>query len=362
METRDFFAMTRKDLEAVCLDVGVPQVHAANLYRSAYKSLELVPWVNDSIRRAKFPLALVSVLGETASLGNGRPKVVEANRSTYDNSVKFLVELSDGERVETVLMPESKRLTLCLSSQVGCRQACSFCHTGRMGLRRNLTAGEIVGQVIAATDYMMSNPEWLASTRLPSTQRITNIVFMGMGEPLDNVPEVSRALEILTDPYGLAIAIRRISVSTAGHLDGLEEMLKLQPNVRFAISVHSTDDKERSRIMPINKRWPLTQLMSRIRELPDQQKHGILLQYTLISGVNDDLSHAHRLVEMTQGINAKINLIPFNKIGPSVFDSPSDEHIQAFRNVIYKSGIRVMVRYSKGQDIAAACGQLVVKH
>jgi len=363
METRDFFALTRRDLESVCQQTGVPAIHANNLFRSAYKNLEPIPWVHGikgTGRLAAFPRSLVGRLQEWGSLAN-RPRIVDAHRSRYDHSVKFLIGLSDGERVESVLMPESKRMTLCISSQVGCRQACSFCHTGRMGLKRNLTAGEIVGQVLAATEFIASNAEWLAATGLPPAQRVTNVVFMGMGEPLDNVTEVARALDILTDPYGLAIALRRISVSTAGHLDGLEEMLKLQPGVRFAISVHSTDDRERSRLMPINRRWPLAMLMERIRGLPDQQKHGLLLQYTLIRGVNDDLKHAHELVRLTSGIDVKINLIPFNTIEPSTFEAPTDARVQEFRDVFHKAGIRVLVRYSKGQDIAAACGQLVVR-
>jgi 23S rRNA (adenine2503-C2)-methyltransferase len=286
------------------------------------------------------------------------PHILSAHQSGYDKSVKFLLELADGAQVESVLMPESRRITLCVSSQVGCAQGCVFCHTGRMGLKRNLSAGEIVGQVVLADRWLRQNPGWLDGGGLAPLvgMRVTNLVFMGMGEPLDNTEAVADAVRILVDPYGLALGLRRVSVSTAGHLDGIERISALIPGVRLALSVHSVDDAKRSRIMPINRRWPLAEVVARLRAL----NSDVLFQYTMIQGVNDSTEEAERLVELTRGLDAKVNLIPLNPVGPSRLVAPAAEAIQAFRDVLHRAGIRVMVRYSKGQDIAAACGQLVV--
>lgn len=350
---RDFFSEPRESLTTTCRELGVSEVHARDLFRLAYKGLSPFPW-----RDARFPRRLAEVF-ESGYEARG-PVLGEALISGYDRSVKFRVDLGDGSQVEAVLMPEKKRLTLCLSSQVGCAQACVFCHTGRMGLKRNLTTGEIVGQVVAADRWIREHPEWLAETRLPSEQRVTNIVFMGMGEPLDNVDSVAAALNVLTDAYGLGLGPGRISVSTAGHLDGIEKLFAAMPRARLALSVHSTDEAKRSKIMPINRRWPLGTVLARLKELVGSDGPPVMLQYTLIKDVNDSVEEAARLATLASGLNAKVNLIPLNEVGPSRLTAPPPERIQAFRDVLHAAGLRVMVRYSKGQDIAAACGQLVV--
>jgi 23S rRNA (adenine2503-C2)-methyltransferase len=229
-----------------------------------------------------------------------------------------------------------------------------------MGLARNLSTAEIVGQVWVANRWISENSGWLTERRLPNFMKVTNVVFMGMGEPLDNVESVANAITILTDPYGPHIAKRRISVSTAGHLDGLEEILKIHPDVRLALSVHSPENSERSKIMPINRKWPLKDILDKLRSLPIQQKQGLLLQYTLISGVNDSDEHAAKLIDLINDMNVKVNLIPLNPVGPSRLKGPTMDRVVQFRDKIYGAGVRVLVRYSKGQDIAAACGQLVV--
>jgi 23S rRNA (adenine2503-C2)-methyltransferase len=353
-EPRSFFGLTMSDAEGYCSEAGASLVHARDLFRSAYKEGRSNPWVRPGIPK-KLVKSLESHFTDTGF------KVSSEHMSQYDGSVKFVVELADKSQVEMVLMPESKRITLCVSSQVGCAQGCVFCHTGRMGLLRNLDASEIVSQVWTANQWIVSHPDWLRERRLPAHQRITNIVFMGMGEPLDNVESVARAISILTNPFGLNLAKRRISVSTAGHLTGMDELLKIHPDVRLAISVHSAIESERSKIMPINRRWPLSQLMEKLRTLPTQQENGLLLQYTLISGVNDSDEHARKLIDLVKDMNVKINIIPLNPVGPSRLKSPEMDRLESFRDEIYNSGLRVMVRYSKGQDIAAACGQLVVQ-
>lgn len=351
---QDFLQMTRTGLEQYVSSKSHSPVHAKDLFRSAYKSLSPEPW-----KLASLPRALAAAMEE--SLGLAPPRIVECHISGYDSSVKFLLELAGGSQVEAVLMPESSRITLCVSSQVGCAQACVFCHTGRMGLKRNLTAGEIVGQVLVADLWIRANPAWLHGVRLDSDNRVTNIVFMGMGEPLDNVASVVQAIEILTDPYGLGLGLRHIGVSTAGHLDGLRELLDRLPKARIALSVHSVDDARRSKIMPINRRWPLADVLTFLKERQAKGTPGVLLQYTMIKGVNDSLEEAECLAELAQGLDAKINLIPLNEVGPSRLTAPTPGAIQAFRDVLHARGLRTMLRISKGQDIAAACGQLVVQ-
>lgn len=345
---------TRQEIEHDCLQVGVPLIHARDLFRSSYKEFNVTPWDRSGLPRSYSEHCREAFEGFVG-------KISSLQMSQYDGSVKFAVELRDGLRVEAVLMPEAKRVTLCISSQVGCAQGCVFCHTGRMGLTRNLDASEIVGQVWLANKWIKENPSWLAANRLTSHQKITNIVFMGMGEPLDNPAEVSKAISILTDPFGFNLAKRRISVSTAGHLEGLNQLLKSHPDLRLAISVHSAFDAERSKIMPINRRWPISDVMETLRSNSCLQKNGILVQYTLISGVNDSEAHAKKLADLVNGMNVKVNIIPLNPVGPCRLKSPDRERLEAFRDEIYKSGIRVMVRYSKGQDISAACGQLVLE-
>ena len=349
-----FFGMTFGEIEAECGQLGVSAMHARDLFRSAYKEGSLTPWTRSGI-----PKSYASHCEQFYA--EPRLRMATEHRSQYDGSVKFVIELEDQRQIEMVLMPESKRVTLCISSQVGCAQGCIFCHTGRMGLVRNLDASEIVGQVWMASQWIDQHPEWLMANRLPSRQRITNIVFMGMGEPLDNVDAVNKSISILTNPFGMNLAKRRISVSTAGHLEGLDSLLTAHPDARLAVSIHSAFDSERSKIMPINRKWPLESLIQKIRSSEALQKNGVLLQYTLISGVNDSIDHARKLIELVQGMNVKINIIPLNPVGPSRLTGPKAELLAEFRDEIFRSGLRVMVRYSKGQDIAAACGQLVVQ-
>lgn len=345
----DLFDHNLAEIEKRCRGVRQPQVHAKTLFRNTYKLLLDDPWTD-----RKLPKTLKRDL----SMESSPLKAVITHQSRYDGSVKFVFALADGAEVETVLMPEKGRTTVCVSSQVGCAQACSFCYTGRMGLSRSLRAGEIVGQVVAASqwlkDHMDSSPQF-------DSHVVTNVVFMGMGEPLDNVLQVHKTLQILSDPYGLNIPLKRISVSTAGHFEGMKQLLDLQPNVCLALSLHASNPRERSRIMPINRKWPVTEILDYLKQYYEGTKRTVLIQYTLISGVNDSLEHAQELVELLSNMPIKLNLIPFNDVEPSRFRAPSPETVTAFRDFVHQKGIRVMVRYSKGQDIGAACGQLVRK-
>ncbi len=352
----DMFAQTRLQWEALCLELGLPLIHAKTIYRALFKEGH-----TDLATLASLPKILQEKLRDSFA-GNGAT-IAKESLSRYDGTVKFLIRLGDGSLVESVLMPEKQRITLCISRQVGCAQACTFCYTGRMGLKRQMTAGEIVSQVWLARQWIREHPEWLEARSYPSFASVSNIVFMGMGEPLDNVIEVSRALHILSDPWGFHLALRKISVSTAGHRDGLVAILEEFPDLSLALSLHATTERERSQLMPINRRWPIGELLDFLRAHYERTgtDRSLLVQYTVIRGVNDSERQARELVELLRGLPVKLNLIPLNEVEPSRFQSPEPGSLEAFRDLLYEAGIRVMVRYSKGQDIDAACGQLVIK-
>lgn len=349
-----FLCQSRRDLESWCRARGFPEVHAATLFRQTYKSLHPRPWEHPGL-----PRRLAGLAPDSFSSDAGR--IQSFRVSEYDRSVKFLIAFADGTAVETVLMPEKNRVTLCLSSQAGCAQGCVFCHTGRMGLQRQLQPGEIIGQWLLAGRWLQDHPGWLQDCGLPAGSRISNLVFMGMGEPLDNVDGLSGALAILTDPLGPDLSLRRIAVSTAGHLPGLREFTSRWPGAALALSLHHPDDVQRSRLMPINRRWPLTDVLGFLRRHYAGRPRGawLLVQYTVIAGRNDGIPEAEALVELLRGIPVKVNLIPLNPVDVLRMKGPQPDRLHAFRDHIHQAGVRVMIRYSKGQDIDAACGQLV---
>ena len=348
----NLFGLQRNCIRNLLTEDRISDVHVKPLMGAIYKkSLE------DPIAATSLPIKMKEKLGRDYDLG--LPKSSVERISSYDASVKFGLRLDDGFEIETVIMPEKSRITICLSTQVGCQQGCIFCHTGKMGLKRNLDVSEIVGQVVFANRWIESNPSWLESLNLPAHQRVSNVVFMGMGEPCDNVDNVCSAIDLLQDPWGLAIGTSKITVSTAGHLDGLKSIMKQSPKVNFALSLHSTNPKERSKLMPINKRFPIETVLSYLREQSEKTKKSFLIQYTVIDKVNDNIEAAKKLAAMLKGINCKVNLIPLNPIDPSRLNSPTPQRLTSFRDALHDLGVRVMIRYSKGQDIDAACGQLV---
>jgi len=263
-----------------------------------------------------------------------------------DGSRKYLFRLADGHYIESVLMPERDHDTLCVSSQVGCAQGCQFCLTGSGGLQRNLTVAEIVSQV---RDIQNGNS---------LSQPLTNIVFMGMGEPLANYENLRRALEILTDnQYGYSFAQRRITVSTAGLVPKIGA-LGADTKVNLAISLNAADDETRDALMPINRRYPLRRLMAACREFPLRTGRRITFEYILLKGINDSLEDARKLAKLLHPVRAKINLIPFNAHPGCDFGRPARERILAFQKVLLDAHYTTIIRQSKGQDISAACGQL----
>jgi 23S rRNA (adenine2503-C2)-methyltransferase len=262
-----------------------------------------------------------------------------------DGTRKLLLRLSDSERIESVIIPTEGRITLCLSSQAGCAMACEFCATARMGLRRNLSPSEITGQVRAARRELEPN------------ERLTNYVFMGMGEPLANYARLSAALAIMTADWGMGLSPRRITVSTVGLVPQMARLLA-EHQVNLAVSLHATNDELRDRLAPINRRFPLAMLLKACAELPLAHRRRITFEYVMLDGVNDSAAEAGRLVEMLAPIRAKVNLIFFNPFPGAGFRPSGRSRVEDFQAILHRGNLTATIRESRGADIAAACGQL----
>jgi 23S rRNA (adenine2503-C2)-methyltransferase len=273
-------------------------------------------------------------------------------------TTKLLFRLDDGERIESVIIPDGKKRTLCISSQVGCALGCNFCMTGKMGFVRDLTAAEIVGQVIAAGKYL-SDIEGEGGND-DNGVKISNIVFMGMGEPLLNYDEVVRAYDIISSGWGLEISWRKITLSTAGIPEAILRLGR-DRNINLAVSLNAPDDETRSSIMPINKKYPLKELIETLKKYPLKRRSRITIEYVLIKGINDSQDHAFELSRVVSGLKIKINLIPFNPYPGSEYDRPNPDTISRFQAILIGSNINAIVRKSKGRDISAACGQLATE-
>ena len=284
------------------------------------------------------------------------PEVVSKQVST-DGTRKYLVRIAGGHEVETVYIPESDRGTLCISSQVGCTLTCSFCHTGTQKLVRNLTAGEMIGQVMLARDDL---GEWPAPGRNPATSArlLSNIVLMGMGEPLYNFENVRDAMKIAMDPEGIQLSRRRITLSTSGVVPEIARTAT-EIGCLLAVSFHATTDAVRDKLVPINRRWNIEVLLDALRDYPKaSNSERITFEYVMLKGINDSDADAHRLVELIKGIPAKVNLIPFNPWPGAPYERSSNNRINAFSEIVYQAGYASPVRKPRGEDIFAACGQL----
>ena len=266
-------------------------------------------------------------------------------KTSQDGTKKYLFRLSDGLSVESVLIPGRNHHTACLSTQVGCRMGCVFCLTGKGGLKRNLLPGEIVGQLL----YL--------KLRQPEGREVKNVVFMGMGEPLDNYENTLKAVEIITSPYGFNFSQRKVTLSTCG-LVPMIERLGRDISINLAISLNAADNRTRSFLMPINNTYPLEDLLSTCRKYPMPGRRMLTFEYILVAGINDSVADAQNLVKLLQGIRCKLNLIAFNSIPGCPFKPPKEADIRAFQQVLIKHHLTAIVRASKGSDIMAACGQL----
>jgi len=327
--------MPPSDLEALAVELGASRYRGRQLatwiYRKGVVDLDAMTDLPKDFRAALAQRAVVALPG------------VERETPSADGSRKFVFRLHDGARVSSVLMPDEGRVTLCLSTQVGCGYACAFCLTGTMGLARNLTAAEMIGQVLCAN----------------AKEPATHLVFMGMGEPLANYAELITTLRILTDAkLGLGYSPRRITVSTVGLVSGIEKLGRENLKVNLAISLHAASDETRSRLMPVNRAWNLDALMGAIRCYPLAPRQRVFFEYVLLDGVNDSPDDAQRLVRLLRNVRAKVNLIPFNDWPGSEFRRPPLARILAFQSILLDAGVTTTVRWSRGEDIGAACGQL----
>lgn len=271
-------------------------------------------------------------------------------QESSDKTVKFLFRFSDGQKVETVIIPFNNKYTICLSSQVGCAMKCSFCHTGIQGLQRNLKTEEIIGQFLGAQKWMTQNR--------PDDDKILNIVFMGQGEPLHNFDAVRDACEIFLSQHGLSLADQKITISTAGYLPGLERWKSEMPQVNIALSLHSPLKEKRDKLIPINKRYPLEKVLEFVQAIPEGKNRFVTYEYLLIEDFNDSDEDAHLTGKLLQGQKAYISLIPFNPFPGSEFKRPKLEQVEHFKSILDTYKIPTLIRATKGDEILAACGQL----
>jgi 23S rRNA (adenine2503-C2)-methyltransferase len=340
----DLVGLSRAELAAELAEFGLPAFRARQLWHWIYHrgatSFETMTTLARELR------------GELAErYAIGRPAIAQALKSA-DGTAKWLLRFADGNEVESVHIPEEDRGTLCVSSQVGCTLSCRFCHTGTQRLVRNLGAAEIVGQVLLARDEL---GEWPS----PKDGRmLSNLVMMGMGEPLYNFEAVAKALKIAMDHEGIAISKRRITLSTAGVVPMMRRCGE-ELGVNLAVSLHAVTDEIRDRIVPLNKKYPLAELMAACRDYPGiNNARRITFEYVMLKEVNDSPADAHALVRLIRGIPAKVNLIPFNPWPGAPFECASEEAIQRFGDIVNAAGYASPVRTPRGRDIQAACGQL----
>jgi 23S rRNA (adenine2503-C2)-methyltransferase len=330
-----------RDMERWALECGFP----------AYRGRQIHSWLFRRLAgsyedMSDLPKTLRSFLSREAVMRHVVP--VDHLRS-QDGTEKFLFELVDGLRIESVLIPERDHWTLCISSQVGCAMGCRFCLTGKQGFTRNLSSAEIVDQVVQVR-RSMETPD-----------RLTNVVLMGMGEPLANYENVVKVLQILTSDAGMNFSHRKITLSTSGLVPEIVRLGK-DTTVNLAISLNAADDRTRNKLMPVNRRYPIDELLNACRAFPLPNRRMITIEYILLDGINDSEQDALRLVSLLKGLRAKINLIPFNPHEGSVFSPPPMERILAFQKQLIDRHRTAIIRKSKGQDILAACGQLSGKY
>lgn len=344
METRTTAAAQRVNVYGMGLAELTQLVQ--ELGEPAYRGRQLMEWlyrhgVTDLEAMTNLPKGLRERLAQRIWAASAAVARVQVSR---DGTRKYLLRLPDGEMVEAVLIPEGKRRTACLSSQIGCGIGCRFCATALLGLIRNLTPGEIVGQ--------------LAAIQRESGQRVTNVVMMGMGEPLANYTNVIRALHLMNDPLGFGLGARRLTVSTVGIVPRIRELAREDLQVGLAVSLHAPDDETRDRLVPINRRYPVHELLDACREYVALTHRRVTFEYVLLRGVNDSPAAARRLAALLDGLLCHVNLIPFNPVPETGFERPDKAVVQAFHQELAARSIPATVRRSRGSDIDAACGQL----
>ncbi|MEQ8819608.1 MAG: 23S rRNA (adenine(2503)-C(2))-methyltransferase RlmN [Sumerlaeia bacterium] len=339
-------AMTQEEIVALLKDNG----------QQAFRGKQVYHWIQkkgavDFDEMGNIPKDLKAWLSENTRFGG--MEALATTRESADGSVKFLFRLRGGLHIESVLMPgvthDPLNMTLCVSSQVGCAVDCKFCVTGANGFFRNMSADEILDQALTARRFLAEKDDG---------RRLRNIVFMGMGEPLLNPDNVIRAIRLMTDSDGMDLSARRITVSTSGILPGLEALAQADTGVGLAISLNGVTQAEREAVMPITRRYPLSDLLAALKRYPLRNRGRITFEYVLLKGVNDSIKHAHQMAKLLHGIPSKVNVIPFNPDPALPFERPDREDVEEFATAVATHNLTVSVRWSKALDVDGACGQL----
>ena len=349
-EKIELVGLNLEEITAHLAEIGEPKFRAKQIYQWVY-----VHGATNFEQMTNLSKDLRARLSEKFSLT--RPKIV-TEQISKDKTHKWLLEFADGQRIETVYIPEADRGSVCISTQVGCAVGCTFCHTGSQKITRNLTAGEIVSQFMVARDVYKEWPSTSQENRL-----ISNIVVMGMGEPLHNVDNVIAGLKLLTDGDGIAISKRKVTLSTSGIVPNMLRIAK-ETGVKLAVSLHAPNNEKRSQIMPINKRYPIEEILQACQEYQKiVTSRFITFEYLMLDGINDSLDDARQLIDLMKKfkIGAKFNLIPFNPWPGCPYKPSSNNRVHAFAKELEKAGFAAPVRVARGQDILAACGQLKSK-
>ncbi len=338
----DLKNLTQEKLIDFALSLGQPAFRGRQILAWIYR-----PGIHNFDEMTDLAKEFRALLPEHACISRFTDPILE---TSIDGTVKFGFFLQDGNMIESVLIPEEDRNTLCVSSQVGCAMGCTFCLTGAMGFKRNLTTAEIVNQVCAVRDYMQASDKG----------QLTNLVFMGMGEPLANLDNLLDSISILTEQRGLDFSNRRITVSTCGLVP---QMITLgeKTNVNLAISLHAVDNETRNKIMPVNSTYPIAELLEGCKRFPHKKRQRIMFEYTLLEGINNSDTAALKLVDLLRDIPCKINLLSLNQTKGSKYRSPDRNRILAFQKILRENGYTAFIRQSRGEDISAACGQLADK-
>ncbi len=340
LPVQSIYGCALSDLERLCDEAGVKKVHADRLRAAVFRR-----GLTDVAAMGDLPSALRQHLARRMDFS--LPQVRASQRSA-DGTEKMLLAMRDGSEVETVLIPAAGRLTQCISTQVGCAMGCTFCLTATAGLVRHLQAEEMIMQVFVA---------WRARG-----QRPRNLVLMGMGEPLHNYEQVARFLRIATDAKGLAFSPNRVTLSTAGLVPAIRRLQQDRLPCNLAVSLNATTDEVRSRIMPINRKYPISMLLDALSDYVSARGgKRVLVEYVMLAGINDSLDDAYRLRDMVGSLDCTVNLLPFNEHAGSAFRRPDEERVSAFRAILVEAGIVAVVRDSRGRDISAACGQLLTQ-
>jgi len=358
----NFFELPLKELEDIIGGIGKERYRARQLFRWVYKK-----GVYDFSLMDDIPKSLRNLFKDMFRMHSLNMKDAFYSK---DGSIKLSYETEDNHLVESVLIPEKNRMTLCVSSQIGCRMACAFCVTGKMGFVRNLTTTEIINQVVAAKDLLKNRgltpsiDEKIDGHEIDNNghqvQKITNIVFMGMGEPMDNLENVIRAIDILKDQHGFDFSRRRITLSTAGLLAGLK--LVKPGTAGIAISLNASDDRKRVKIMPINRLYPIRDIIDFVKNYKTAPRERITFEYVMLKDFNDSIEDAKALYELLRGVRCKVNLIPFNESPFSEFKTPEKETVDRFHRYLIERYMTVIIRDSRGADVHGACGQLGMKY